>query len=202
MTNTATAIRKRDPPTSTSHPSVGLQSTHLKALEDLSSSIASRLSPPIIRSLLVSKEDLETYGYMMIVPPVEGGTRPTEEGELSVCERCKTEFVVGEIGEGAACWYHWGRARYGKEQGPSLLLCLTSPCELTAQSAWCSSRHPNSAGDVLRSALDLARLHNVDLARLQGDGSGRAARSVCVRLVGPTACACGGVQVGRCWFGL
>jgi RNA exonuclease 1 len=110
-----TAIRKRPPPTSTSHPSVGLQSAYIKVVSELNASAASRLTAPILAALVHPREELERYGYLVDVPDVEGGQRPTEEGLLKVCDRCKVEFIVGEAG--AKCWYHWGRARYGKDQG-------------------------------------------------------------------------------------
>lgn len=129
VSNLVTALRKRPAPTSVSHPSVGLQSAYIQSLADLTEAAASRLTAPIVAALVHPRAELGRYGYLLAVPDVEGGQRPTDEGRLRKCDRCAVEYIVGEEGD-AKCWYHWGRARYGKDQGacppPHALWCPLS----------------------------------------------------------------------------
>ncbi|KAL7417329.1 hypothetical protein BDY24DRAFT_166484 [Mrakia frigida] len=138
LSNILISLRKRAPPTSLSHPSIGTQSTHVATLERLALERASRLSPDSIASLLLKIEDFETWGYLVEVPDGAGGEEGNCEGEEKECGRCAKSFVVpkggvegeGEEGSGGEkCSFHWGRKRWAKEHGvrTQLATCCLAP---------------------------------------------------------------------------
>ncbi|KAL8281117.1 hypothetical protein RQP46_006475 [Phenoliferia psychrophenolica] len=71
-----------------------------------------RLTRARIARYVSSKELLAKYDYMVEVPPGPGGDRPTEEGNLRKCERCKEEFTVRrelDQVDRQKCHFHYGR---------------------------------------------------------------------------------------------
>ncbi|GAA6047389.1 hypothetical protein JCM3770_001280 [Rhodotorula araucariae] len=71
-----------------------------------------RLTRKRVAKFVHSKDKLKEFDYVVELPAGTGGDRPTEEGNMRTCDRCKTDFTVrGELGEDGlhACHYHYGR---------------------------------------------------------------------------------------------
>ncbi|KAF7355397.1 Exonuclease domain-containing protein [Mycena sanguinolenta] len=120
----AAALKRRPAPDSSSHPSVGTEEEVRVREEALKKRKALRVTRANVEHLILSKEDLKVWGFVMDVPEGEGGAKPSLVGELARCDRCGREFVVKSPpasttteGEGAGgrsreegeCVYHWGK---------------------------------------------------------------------------------------------
>lgn len=128
MSNILVSLKKRPPPpstvTSSSHPSLGIQSKYLAAQAVLLAEQSSPFKPEIVARFVLSPEDLVKWTYLVEIPAGQGGDRPTEEGKERQCNRCDKAFIVpiGGISgtsksEGETCWHHHGRKRWGKDDG-------------------------------------------------------------------------------------
>lgn len=53
-----------------------------------------KLTKERIEKFVSTKEVLEKFDYVVEVPAGRGGDAPTEEGNVRMCDRCGTEFVV------------------------------------------------------------------------------------------------------------
>lgn len=102
------AIKKRVIPKSPNHESVG---TEKDISNRLSAPKISRVEAHHLEDVVMTKEQLLTWGYVVDVPSGPGGDKPTSEGEQMTCERCTQSFIVTPSGGGKdeACSYHWAR---------------------------------------------------------------------------------------------
>ncbi|KIJ54809.1 hypothetical protein M422DRAFT_153255 [Sphaerobolus stellatus SS14] len=107
MVNTLIAVKKREQPTSPDHKNVGTES-EIRAKEKAQKK---KVEAADLEDIIMTREQLILWGYIVDVPDGPGGDLPTSEGAEQVCERCQQNFVVKALGDGAdeACTYHWAR---------------------------------------------------------------------------------------------
>ena len=60
---------------------------------------------------------MATWGYVVDIPEGPGGDKPSEEGGVMKCERCKQPKQVRRMEEAEECLYHWGRLLTKKVSG-------------------------------------------------------------------------------------
>lgn len=72
--------------------------------------------------MLMSMEQLGTWGFMTDIPPGPGGDQPSLEGKVATCERCGQPFQVKRMKEADECVYHWGKPYSTKINGEQLSL--------------------------------------------------------------------------------
>lgn len=116
------SIKKRAHPDKIAHPSVGTVAELAERLSKLSSLSEFELRPHYLDSLLLSREDMELYGFVVEMPPGPGGDRPTEVGNTMKCDRCACDYVVTPT-PSEECVHHWGRLYPTKING-TLAMCL------------------------------------------------------------------------------
>jgi len=58
-----------------------------------------------------------TWGYVVDIPEGPGGDKPSEEGGVMKCERCKQPKQVRRMEEAEECVFHWGRLLTKKVSG-------------------------------------------------------------------------------------
>lgn len=106
--STVVSIKKRTPPTTQSHPNVGTES-EVKAR--LNAAKIHRIRAEDLEDVIMTREALIKWGFMVEIPDGPGGDRPASEGEEMKCERCVTNFIVTPLGGGQeeACLFHSGR---------------------------------------------------------------------------------------------
>ncbi|KAJ2930242.1 hypothetical protein H1R20_g6921, partial [Candolleomyces eurysporus] len=111
------SIKRRDPPTFISHPSVGTED-EIKARAESKKSLESlQLSKSLLEPLIHSTECLSDWGYIVDVPAGVGGREPSLEGKVAKCNRCAQPFQVKRMEEADDCTYHWGRALMTRVNG-------------------------------------------------------------------------------------
>lgn len=145
------SVKRREKPTFISHPSVGTED-EIRARAEAKKSLESlQLSKSLLEPLVHSKDCLSKWGYIVDIPPGEGGREPSLEGKVSKCERCAQPFQVKRMEEAEQCTYHWGRALMTRVNGKSCSLLreflLTPP--LTGEKTrvyTCCSRPADSDG--------------------------------------------------------
>ncbi|KAG8899811.1 RNA exonuclease 3 [Tulasnella sp. 403] len=118
-TNTLIAIRKRPPPTSLHHTSVGTESeVHARAAA-AKEYPSLKLTPADLDAAILSSDQLTTWGFMTEVPEAwgQGGGAPNHVGKKAQCERCDNEFVVRADPVANECQFHWGRPWARKVEG-------------------------------------------------------------------------------------
>ncbi|KAF9513244.1 hypothetical protein BS47DRAFT_1372581 [Hydnum rufescens UP504] len=109
MISAIATIKKRPPPDSKDHPSVGTNSEVAVRTAKLSSLSSFELLPSHLGSLVLSRDAQIALDYVVDVPPGTGGDRPNEVGNMVKCERCAAQFVVKEDPPRDQCEYHWSR---------------------------------------------------------------------------------------------
>lgn len=62
-----------------------------------------------LQPYLLSREEMITWGYLVDIPEGPGGEKPSEEGGVMKCERCKQPKQVRRLEEAEECVFHWGR---------------------------------------------------------------------------------------------
>lgn len=102
------SLKKRTAPPSPQHESVG---TEAACQARANARSLCRVEPHHLEDVLLTREQLQAWGFMVEVPQGRGGDRPSEEGNEMVCERCTQRFVVTRMGQGKdeACSFHWAR---------------------------------------------------------------------------------------------
>jgi RNA exonuclease 1 len=104
------SLKRRDVPQSIGDPTVG-------TVGDLAARIRSQKCSPIpsvdalpTSNRTFSRERTWLLGGMWSTSPkVLGGDKPSEEGGVMKCERCKQPKQVRRMEEAEECVYHWGR---------------------------------------------------------------------------------------------
>lgn len=105
----AAALKRRQPPDSALHDSVGTQADLAARVEARKSLASLRLTPDLLEPYTMSMEQLQTWGFFTSVPSEVGGVEPSLEGKIATCDRCAKPFRVKRMEEADECEYHWGR---------------------------------------------------------------------------------------------
>ncbi|KAL0566277.1 RNA exonuclease 3 [Marasmius crinis-equi] len=108
------ALKRRPVPDSPSHSSVGTDEEIAARTEAQKSLKALRLTRSILEPFILSRPDLEKWGYIVEIPDGPGGHEPSLEGQLAKCERCGEPFMVRHDPDPNECFHHWGRP-YGRQ---------------------------------------------------------------------------------------
>ncbi|KAF9076733.1 hypothetical protein BDP27DRAFT_1283459 [Rhodocollybia butyracea] len=107
------AIKRRTPPTSISHDSVGTEGDLTARAEARRSISALRVTATHLEPHIVTVDVLKKWGYIVEIPSETGGLEPSVVGKPIKCERCGGLFVVRILGEQdpgrEECLHHWGR---------------------------------------------------------------------------------------------
>jgi RNA exonuclease 1 len=128
MITAAASIKKRPPPTSITHPSVGTDASIAERVAQLSSLSSFHLLSKHLTSLLLKTDQMESYGYLLKVSEEKGGEKPNAVGTEIKCERCSQKVILvspSTVAEMDKCQYHWGRPYTNNSQGLLYLLQLT-----------------------------------------------------------------------------
>ncbi|KAI0081741.1 ribonuclease H-like protein [Panus rudis PR-1116 ss-1] len=186
-------IKQRPFPDSVSHPSVGTNA-EVAAKEEARKKLAAlRLSTSQLEPYVMTKDELEHWGYIVDIPLGVGGEKPSEEGSIQKCERCGTQFKVKKMEEADQCVYHWGRPRIvrtsgekqriytccsrsmeddGCERGPHVFY-ESDPTDLHRRHAFSFTRSPSQSDEGKDTALDIVAL---DCEMIYTTGGMRVAR--------------------------
>lgn len=103
------SLKRRDIPQSIGDPTVGTEGDLTARAEAKKALQSLLLTPSHLRPYLLSEEEMITWGYMIDIPEGPGGDKPSEEGGVMKCERCKQPKQVRRMEEAEECVYHWGR---------------------------------------------------------------------------------------------
>lgn len=109
VVNSIATLKKREKPDSPNHPSVGTNDELLEReakKQELESLVLKKadLDPHVL-----SREQLQQWGFMIEPPPGPGGDKPSEEGNSLRCERCGQQFQVLPKEGARECNFHWGK---------------------------------------------------------------------------------------------
>jgi RNA exonuclease 1 len=118
-------IRQRPVPKSLTSPYVGINKEVKVKVQKWEEDKQSEPTRERAGRYMLTLDQMRTFGYVLGLPEVEGGTHPDAAGERKMCDRCGAEFVVkGKAEEGSehqgstgACVYHWGRATMERVDG-------------------------------------------------------------------------------------
>lgn len=122
--HTITLIKKRPKPNHINHPSVGTQGTIDARKAEAEQAKNAIIKRGQLEAARLTREQLTKWGYLVTVPDGPGGSRVSDEGKETTCERCQTLFVVHapqtpeereELSQ--KCTYHWGRTYLNKVGG-------------------------------------------------------------------------------------
>lgn len=58
---------------------------------------------------MLSEDDMRKWGYFLDIPEGLGGTKPSQEGHIMVCERCKQSHMVKRNDKTEECHFHYGK---------------------------------------------------------------------------------------------
>ncbi|KAJ7180186.1 ribonuclease H-like protein [Mycena crocata] len=125
----AAALKRRPAPDKSSHPSVGTESEVTARAEALKSRKSLRLTRAHLEHLILSKEDMELWGFFVDIPDGIGGDHPSLENETAKCDRCGKAFIVKRKDEAEECIYHWGKpvSRTADGQKVRVYRCCSRP---------------------------------------------------------------------------
>ena len=111
------SLKKRNVPQSVGDPTVGTEGDITAQREAKKAVQSLRLTTSHLQPYLLSQEDMITWGYVVDIPEGPGGDKPSEEGGVMKCERCKQPKQVRRMEEAEECVYHWGRLLTKKVNG-------------------------------------------------------------------------------------
>jgi RNA exonuclease 1 len=120
------AIKRRPQPDSLSHASVGTEDDIKQRAEKAKSLKSLVINRANLEKFVLTREDMERWGYMLEPPDGEGGEQPHLEGSVAKCERCAQPFQVTRTGSDTECLYHWGKQQTAKAGGMSMN--ISPPC--------------------------------------------------------------------------
>ncbi|KAJ6539436.1 ribonuclease H-like domain-containing protein [Mycena capillaripes] len=125
----AAALKRRPTPDTTSHPSVGTEEEVIARAEALKTRKSLRLTRAHIEHLILSKEDLKLWGFILDIPEGVGGDQPSLENKIAKCDRCGKAFLVKRKEEADCCMYHWGKpiTRTASGQRERVYRCCYKP---------------------------------------------------------------------------
>ncbi|TFK75814.1 hypothetical protein BDN72DRAFT_831251 [Pluteus cervinus] len=187
----AASLKRRALPDHPSHDSIGTQGDIAARLEARKSITSLRLTRELLEPVLMSMEQLGTWGFMTVTPPGPGGEQPSLEGKIATCERCGQPFQVKRMKEADECIYHWGKPYSTKINGEKTRVYKCCSKQVT-DAEGCSrgphtfyeskpedlhSRHPfsflRSSSTPVRTILDIVAL---DCEMISTTGGSRVAR--------------------------
>lgn len=125
----AAALKRRPLPDASSHPSVGTEEEVISRAAALKTRKSLRITRAHIEHLIVSREDLETWGFILDIPEGVGGDEPSLENKMAKCDRCGKGFHVKRKDEADECTYHWGKpiTRTSSGQRERVFRCCYKP---------------------------------------------------------------------------
>ncbi|KAK7061804.1 exonuclease domain-containing protein [Favolaschia claudopus] len=125
----AAALKRRPVPDVSSHSSVGTEEEVITRAEALKTRQSLRLTRAHIEHLLVSKEDLKLWGFLLDIPDGPGGNEPSLENKMAKCDRCGKAFLVKRKDEAGECIFHWGKpiTRTASGQRERVFRCCYRP---------------------------------------------------------------------------
>ncbi|KAJ7665529.1 ribonuclease H-like domain-containing protein [Mycena rosella] len=125
----AAALKRRPIPDTSSHPSVGTEAEVSARAEALKSRKSLRLTRAHVEHLILSKEDMELWGFFLDIPEGIGGDEPSLENKIAKCERCVRPFLVKRKDDAEECIYHWGKPVSRKVSGEKMRVyrCCSRP---------------------------------------------------------------------------
>lgn len=100
-----------------SHSSVGTEDDLAARAESRKKLDNLRLTRDKLKSIVMSLEDMEAWGFIVQVPQGIGGDKPTAEGQVLQCERCTQSYMVKSNPPLEECHYHWGKLFTHKVNG-------------------------------------------------------------------------------------
>ncbi|KAJ7764968.1 ribonuclease H-like domain-containing protein [Mycena maculata] len=103
------AIKRRPPPDTSSHPSVGTEEEINARAAALKTRKSLRITRAHIEHLILTRQDMETWGFFVDIPDGIGGDRPSLENTIAKCDRCGKPCLVKRKDEAEECIYHWGK---------------------------------------------------------------------------------------------
>ena len=89
----------------------------LQREEDKKKLAALKLSKVQLEPHVLTLDQMRATGYIVEIPEGVGGERPSEEGSVKNCERCRQPFKVKRMEEADQCTYHYGRVRVFRASG-------------------------------------------------------------------------------------
>lgn len=127
--NCVAALKRRRPPDSVSHTSVGTEDDIFARAEAQKLLVSLRVSRLKIEQLVHSIAELEKWGYIVNPPSGPGGDQPSLEGKVSKCERCAQPFQVKRMEKADQCVYHWGKPYTSRVNGEKtrIYTCCSRP---------------------------------------------------------------------------
>ena len=148
------SLKRRIPPDSLQHPSVGTDSQIAARKAEQDSVQAVQLTPSLLEPLIPTKDQLVALGYLTELPADwgPGGDDPTAANKQLTCDRCKTEYVVKDDFDRTECSYHYGRVYSTVQSGRKTR--LHSCCGEMAPGPTCS------VGPHVFYETDSAKLHS------------------------------------------
>ena len=116
------SIRSRDPPGSTSSRFCGTIAEVKARTRKWEEDQKSKLTRDKVKRYLMTREQMDMFGYIYACPPGQGSTHTTCLGERKMCDRCGTDFTVRGPEEQRwdphpPCVYHWGKATMERIDG-------------------------------------------------------------------------------------
>lgn len=136
---TIAAIKRRPPPDSASHPSVGTEEQVAKRAEERKKLESLEMTTSDLEPYILTLAQMRTWGYVVEVPPGPGGERPSEEGSIMKCERCGQLFKVKRMQEADECVFHWGKPFSSKTNGEKRRVYTC--CSRTTDDEPCTKGH-------------------------------------------------------------
>ncbi|KAH7105535.1 ribonuclease H-like domain-containing protein [Auriculariales sp. MPI-PUGE-AT-0066] len=177
------ALKKRPPPDSTRHPSVGTEAQLAERKAALETFTSLALSTPMLEPLLLAPERLKALGYLG-----PGGDQPSATDRQADCDRCKGSFIVKDDFDDTACKFHWGKVQFIKLSGEKQRVhtCCSQqhpaiPCEVGAHVFYetdpkiLHSRYPFTPSDADDSGTALS-IAGLDCEMVYTTGGMRLAR--------------------------
>ena len=104
-------------PLSVGDPTIGTEGDLAARIEAKNAVQSLQLTTSHLRPYILSKEDMIAWGYVVDIPEGPGGDKPSEEGGVMKCDRCKQPKQVRRMEEAEECIYHWGRLLTRKANG-------------------------------------------------------------------------------------
>ncbi|KAJ6628711.1 hypothetical protein B0H10DRAFT_1988935 [Mycena sp. CBHHK59/15] len=190
----AAALKRRPSPDASSHPSVGTEAEVAARAEALKTRKSLRITRSHIEHLILSRQDLETWGFFLDIPDGVGGCEPSIENKIAKCDRCTKPFLVRRKDEAEECIYHWGKpvSRTVSGQKVRVYRCCSRPApdddgDLHARHAFSFLKPPPAPASVLDvAALDCEMIYTTGGMRVARvsvvDGAGAEVFDELVRM--------------------
>jgi RNA exonuclease 1 len=131
-------LKRRPKPNNLSHPSVGTTGQVAKREIERNSIRNLVLSRDMLIPLLLSDKQMSDLGYVLDLPPGEGGDLRSHEGMETICDRCSQIFTVKVDPDAPDCTYHWGKIYSIKVPGEKEKKKVLTCCSQEKESRGCT----------------------------------------------------------------